>query len=219
MIGILRNAQGKLIALSFLSAGIFILMQVVLPLISFETWLFAQKHNDSLLVSPQSPRSTQVLGVSIQNKDNFPAFVSSLTREIQPNYDQFDLTVPKLKIENMGVVVDTNDLSKNLAHLPGSALPGEKGNVFISGHSALSQFFSMKRAIFAHLADLKKGDEIFVSAAGVQFKYQVLELKVVDPEETSVIVPPDTSGRYLTLMTCVPPGLNTKRLVVVTKMI
>lgn len=219
MIGILKFSQGKFIALGFLSLGIFILMQVGLPLISFQLWLFAQRYNDSLLISPQSPRSTQVLGVSIQNKDNFPVFVSSLKRETKPNYEEFNLTIPKLKIDQQGVLIDSNDLSKKLAHLPGTALPGEKGNVFISGHSALSQFFSMKKATFSNLSDLKKGDEVLISAGGVEFKYRVLELKVVDPKETSVINPPDTSSRYLTLMTCVPPGLNTKRLVVLAKMI
>ena len=209
----------KIISLSFLSLGVILLMQVAMPLLSFQIWEIAQKYSSNLLISPQTPRSSQVLGVSIENKDNFPSFVSSIKRETQINYSEFSLTIPKLKMEQQPVLVDSNDLSKKLAHLPGSALPGEKGNIFISGHSALSQFFSMKKATFAHLTDLKKGDEIFVSAAGTQFKYQVIELKVVDPKDTSVINPPDTSSRYLTLMTCVPPGLNTKRLIVLAKMI
>lgn len=219
MIGSLRLAPAKLVALTFLSIGIVILMQVILPLLSFQVWLFGQKYNDSLLITPKPKRSPQILGVSVQTQDRFPAFVSSIIRETKPNYDEFSLTVPKLKIETFGVLVDSNDLSKKLAHLPGSALPGEKGNVFISGHSALSQFFSMRKAVFAHLLDLKKGDQIFISAAGTQFAYQVLGIKVVDPQDVSVIAPPDTSGRYLSLMTCVPPGLNTKRLVVLAKMI
>ena len=209
----------KLIPLSFLFLGIFILMQVMLPVISFQFWLVGQKYNNSLLISPMQGSGGGVLGISVQNKNNFPAFVSTLTRETKPNYDEFGLSIPALKIDNAGVKVDSNDLSNSLAHLPGSALPGEKGNIFISGHSALSQFFSLKNALFARLTDLKKGDRIIITAAGTKFLYQVVDLKVVDPNDLSVIPAPDELGRYVSLMTCVPPGLNFKRLVVIGEII
>lgn len=211
-------ALSKTIPLMFLSVGVFLLMQVILPVISFQLWWFGQKYNDNLLISPDS-EDVQVLGVSIQTSDNFPGFVSSLKRKGIIPYGQFSLTVPKLKIDKAPVEVDSNDLSKGLVHLPGSALPGERGNVFVSGHSALSRLFSLKSALFANLTDLKKGDEIIIEANGAKFRYQVTQLKVVDPSDTSVINPPDTQGRYISLMTCVPPGLNFKRLIVLGKMI
>ncbi len=208
--------MSKIIPLGFLSIGVFLLLQVILPIISFQVWWFSQSHKNTPLINPSS---SQVLGVSIQSRDNFPAIVSTLKRDSRPNYYQFGLTVPKLKIYNATVLVDSNDLSKYLAHLPGSALPGEKGNVFISGHSALSPFFSFKTALFASLTDLKKGDELTIDASGTKFKYEVLELKVVDPTDLSIISPPDPLGRYISLMTCVPPGLNLKRLVILGKML
>lgn len=209
----------KLISLGFLSIGIFVLIQVILPVVSFQIWLVGQKYNNQALISPNQPMRGQVLGVSVKNKDNFPTFVSNLTRETKPNYSQFNLSVPKLKIEEVTVFVDSNDLSKGLIQLPGSAMPGEKGNIFISGHSALSPLFSFKTAIFARLTDLKKGDEILVEAGETRFEYLVTELKVVDPNDLSVIPPPDKLGRYISLMTCVPPGLNFKRLIVLGKML
>lgn len=211
--------SAKFISLGFLAVGVFVLMQVFLPILSFQLWEIGQNYGNSRLITPHTSNNTQILGVSIEQKDNFSTFISSIKRETKPNYDQFQLSVPKLNISQTIVGVDSNDLSKYLAHLPGSALPGEKGNVFISGHSALSQFFSMKKAVFANLPSLKKGDQIEVLAAGAKFSYFVLELKIVDPKDLSVINPPDSSGRYLTLMTCVPPGLNTKRLTVLAKMI
>lgn len=206
----------KIIPLGFLSIGVFLLMQVVLPIVSFQIWWFAQNHKNIPLVNPQS---SHVLGISIQSKDNFPAIVSTLKRDTHPNYSQFGLTIPKLKIYNTTVLVDSNDLSKSLAHLPGSTLPGEKGNVFVSGHSALSPLFSFQKALFANLTDLKKGDELNIEASGTKFKYEVLDLKVVDPTDLSIINPPEELGRYISLMTCVPPGLNFKRLVVLGKML
>lgn len=207
----------RVVALGFLSIGVFLLLQIILPVITFQFWQMGQKLDSRILISP-SQSGRQVLGISVQNKDNFPRFISNLTRETNPPYSQFQLSVPKLKIEET-VYVDSNDLSKGLVQLPGSALPGEKGNIFISGHSALNRFIPGQNAIFAKLTDLKKGDEILIKAGGVNFKYRVAEIKVVDPSDLSVIPAPDEMGRYISLMTCVPPGLNYKRLVVLGKMI
>ncbi len=209
----------KLISLGFLFIGIFFLMQVMMPLISFQIWNFGQSYNSRSLMSPLGYDNKNILGVSIQNNDNFSAFVSSLSRESKAPYSQFYISIPKIKIDNALVKVDSNDLSNSLAHLPGSALPGEKGNVFVSGHSALSSLFNMKNAVFANLLGLQKGDQIIVDAAGIKFTYQVIEFKVIDPKDLSVILPPDSIGRYISLMTCVPPGLNFKRLVVLGKML
>ena len=208
----------KLLPIGFLSLGIFLLMQVILPIASFQIWELGQKYNNNLLISP-TQKDSRVLGISIQSKDNFSAIVSTLRRETQPTYTQFNLSIPRLNIDKVQVLVDSNDLSNSLAHLPGSALPGEKGNVFISGHSALSNFFSLKKALFGNLTDLKKGDQILVEVEGVKFRYEVSQLKVVDPNDLSVINAPDTQGRYISLMTCVPPGLNFKRLIILGKMI
>lgn len=209
----------KAIPLAFLSMGIFLLMQVIMPIISYKIWLLGQNYSNQLLISPKQTKDAQVLGVSIQNSDNFPAIVSTLRRESKSIYSEFLLSVPALKIEKAQVFVDSNELSKGLVHLPGSALPGEKGNVFVSGHSALSKFLSLNKALFANLTDLKKGDEITVEAGGAKFKYQVTSLKVVNSSDISVINAPEGQGRYISLMTCVPPGLNFKRLVVLGKMI
>src|SRR6266498_3038452 len=182
-------------------------MQVVLPVISFKLWEIGQSFDNSLLISPSFSNS-QVLGVSIQNKDNFSSFVSTLKRETIPNFSQFSLSIPKLNINKAQVGVDINDLDEALAHLPGSALPGERGNVFISGHSALSRFFNLKKAVFENLTALKKGDQIEIEVLGVKYTYEVEQLKVVNPNDLSVINPPEQQGRYFSLMTCVPPGLN-----------
>lgn len=211
-------AASKLISVGFLAIGIFVLMQVILPVVSFQMWELGQKYQSQILVSPKRANE-QVLGISVQNRDNFPALISSWVRETQPNYEVFTLSVPKLKMEKNDVFIDSNDLTKGLVHLPGSALPGEKGNVFISGHSAVSRFFAGQNIPFARLSDLKKGDEIVVEAGGSRFTYKVVETKVVDPNDLSVIPAPDEQGRYISLMTCVPPGLNLKRLVVLGKMI
>ncbi|OGE64752.1 hypothetical protein A3I48_03880 [Candidatus Daviesbacteria bacterium RIFCSPLOWO2_02_FULL_36_7] len=211
-------ATSKFISVGFLAIGVFILMQVILPVMSFQIWQLGQKYQNQILISPIKSNE-QILGISVQNRDSFPAFISSLKRETQPNYDRFNLSIPALKINKTDVFVDTNDLSKGLAQLPGSALPGEKGNLFISGHSALSQFLAVKSVPFSKLSDLKKGDQIIIGTPGTKFIYEVVGFKIVDPSDLSVLQSPEDQGRYISLMTCVPPGLNLKRLVVLGKML
>lgn len=208
----------KLVSLTFLSVGLIILMQIILPLVSFRLWEIGQKYSQQFLISPNPNSNKQFMGVSIKNQNNFPTFFSELERETKPPYGEFSLSVPSIKIEESIVRVDSNDLARGLVHLPGTALPGEKGNTFISGHSAIP-LFGKSHAIFARLTDVKKGDKILVKASGANFFYQVTQIKVVDPQDLSVIAPPDQVGRFITLMTCVPPGLNLKRLIVLGKMI
>lgn len=211
--------MSKLIPLLFLTAGIFTLVQVGLPLLSFRYLELAYAKAELPLTSPQS--SGKVLGISIQNtNDNFPLITSNNYRAVKPVYQSFNLDVPSIGISNEVVEVDSNDLSVGLIQLPGSAMPGEKGNLFISGHSMLPQIFVKgEKAVFAKLTSIKKGDEIITSAMGTKFRYKVVNIKIVKPEDISVISPPDSIGRYITLMTCVPPGLNTKRLIVLGKLI
>lgn len=209
---------GKLVSLTFLSVGLIILMQIALPLISFRLWEIGQKYSQKILISPKPNYDQKLMGISIKNQDNFPTFFSELERETQSPYSEFSLSVPSIKIEGSIVRVDSNDLARGLIHLPGSALPGEKGNIFISGHSAIP-LFGKSHAIFARLTDIKKEDKILVKASGANFVYKVIDIRAVDPNDLSVIAPPDQVGRFISLMTCVPPGLNFKRLVILGKMI
>lgn len=202
-----------------LGLGIFILVQAVMPLLTYKFWELTEYQKNIALLSP-SP-SSRVLGVSIKNIESFPAFISDKGKRSNLPYEEFTVTIPSLQLEKVKTMVETNDFENNLAHFPGSALPGEKGNVFITGHSSLPQLFKPGnfKAIFANLPKIKKGDEVIVEAGGQKFVYKVEGMKVVSPEETWVINSPDQTGRYLTLMTCVPPGLYLKRLVVFATLI
>lgn len=212
----------KVMPLLFLIFGGLLLMATSLPILKYKIWEIQFIEGPELLISPQVSHQ-KVLGVKVSpTTNNFPAFESSLRRDQPLSFGEFIIQVPRLRIEEARVFVDSNDLTQGLAHLSGSALPGERGNVFISGHSALPIVFNGEKnygAIFANLHELKKGDQIKVKVLGSQFTYQVLGIRLVDPHDLSVILPPDSDGRYISLMTCVPPGLNTKRLVVLGKLI
>ena len=189
-----------------------------MPFLAFKVWEYSAYDASQLLVDP-SGKNTDVLGVSVENVNNFPVIVSSKKVDHNP-YDMFKIEIPSIGLKETEVQVNSNEFDLFLGHLPGTALPGEKGNVFVTGHSSLTGLLPKGKQI-AFLVDLpkiKKGDQIKVQALGQRFVYQVVGLKIVDPKDVSVINPPDGNGRYLTIMTCVPPGFNAKRLVVLAKL-
>lgn len=209
----------KGLSLLFLGIGVFILMQVALPFLEFKSWELFAFESETILANPLSGDGTGLIsGVSIDENQEFPAFISNSVSPSNLPYKEFKVTIPKLKLDNVATKVWSNNFEETLAHLPGTALPGEKGNVFVTGHSSLPQPMRTKHAWFANLPNIKKGDNVYLNAAGQQFTYVVEGLKIVDPKDISVLNPPDSRGRYLTLMTCVPPGFNTKRLVVLAKL-
>ncbi|MBI2022403.1 class E sortase [Candidatus Daviesbacteria bacterium] len=205
-----------------LGFGVFVLMQVVMPVLAYKAWKITSFDESQLLADPK-PKvlsgnliGSDVLGISVENINNFPAFVSSNGVKVSP-YDEFRISVSSIGLDEK-VLVNSNNFELNLSHLPGTSLPGETGNVFITGHSSIWPTFSKKqKALLAKLPGVKKGDQVVVEASGQKFNYEVVGIKIVDPKDVSVINPPDEDGRYLTLMTCVPPGFNTKRLIVLAK--
>ena len=161
----------------------------------------------------------------VKDPDGFTYFTTAPANDKNQNSTsrpgQFYLTVPRLKIDKAQVVVDSLTFQKNLALFPKTAIPGDVGNAFITGHSTLPVFNDPKdyRAIFTKLGSLEVGDEVIADVEGKNLKFVVQYAKVVDPNDLSVLTPISKNGRNLTLMTCVPPGINTKRLVVVTSLI
>lgn len=110
------------------------------------------------------------------------------------------------------------NLSDGVVHYGGTALPGQNGNVFITGHS--SNFWWDKgkfNTVFANLDKLEEGDEIAVAYQTIQYRYKVEKKFVVTPSRIEVLNPLDHS--IITLMTCTPVGTTLNRLIVQAKQI
>lgn len=214
----------RAVSVVFILAGLVLLANVAWPLISWQLF-YAPKFQEQKVLGLVSPLPEGLKDVQVKTT---PEGFSYFTRENTstssaklPDYQEFLVTIRKLKIEKAVTRVNSEDFLNSLAHFPGTALPGEIGNVFITGHSILPQFFNPQnyKTIFSTLSNLDISDEIIVETPTKTYRYQVINLRVVDPADVSVIAPPDNYGRYLTLMTCVPPGLNTKRLIVLTRLV
>lgn len=89
--------------------------------------------------------------------------------------------------------VDKLTLARAVGHIPGTALPGETGNMAIAGH---------RDTFFRALKDLMPDDQIDFTTHSRKFHYTVDSLTVVEPSDVSVLKP--TGGRTLTIVTCFP---------------
>jgi len=104
------------------------------------------------------------------------------------------IEIPRLLLSVVVVEgVDKTTLRRAVGHIPGTALPGEAGNVGLAGH---------RDTFFRPLKDLKIKDEIQFSTLKGNFKYEVQSLRVVDPSNVGVLA--SSSENVLTMVTCYP---------------
>jgi sortase A len=97
-------------------------------------------------------------------------------------------------------------LKKGVGQHIGSANPGQKGNMVLTGHN------DVFGEVFRYLDRLKPGDEIVVYSARRAYTYIVTDWFLVTPDQVEVLAPtPDAS---LTLISCYPYLINTYRIIV-----
>jgi len=142
------------------------------------------------------------------------AETSVLDKNFGLEIDKLSISVPIIKdVDGSDKDKYNKALKKGLAHYKGTALPGEKGNIFIFGHSSSDEAGSYGK-VFAKLNDLARGDLIRVYYQFKQYDYEVYEKKIV--EATDLYVLDRGDKEKLTLMTCWPVGTKDKRLVVIS---
>lgn len=107
--------------------------------------------------------------------------------------------IGRLEISRLGVsaiVLEGTSgtiLRRAAGHIPGTALPGQLGNVGISGH---------RDTFFRPLRNIRQNDIITLTTLLGEFHYRVVSSEVVDPHNIAVLNP---SGKeILTLVTCYP---------------
>ncbi len=112
-------------------------------------------------------------------------------------------------------------LKDGVAHFKGTPLPGDGGNSFIYGHSAITSFFQsnpdLPETIFTRLEDVDIGDSVEIVRDGETLSYTVRRKHIAQARDFSVLSP---SGQResVTLMTCWPIGIGSKRLILVAQL-
>jgi sortase A len=105
----------------------------------------------------------------------------------------------RLEIERIGIAVivveGTNGrtLRRAVGHVPGTALPGEQGNVAITGH---------RDTFFRPLRNIRKDDEVTLTTLNGAYRYRVDSMMMVEAKDTEVLN--ESREAILTLVTCYP---------------
>ena len=112
------------------------------------------------------------------------------------------LGVSKSLFEGVSLTV----LDHGPGHWPGTAMPGQLGNVVIGGHR------TSRDRPFRHIDQLMPGDEVILTTAEGRFVYQVTSTEVVTPDAMWII--DQTAAYTATLFACHPVGSTKERIVV-----
>jgi sortase A len=106
------------------------------------------------------------------------------------------LAIPRLHMRAMVREGDSDHtLSIALGHIPGTAFPGQIGNVGIAGH---------RDSLFRRLKDVAADDEITFETPHASYVYRVESTQIVKPDRIEVLKA--GAAPELTLVTCFPFG-------------
>jgi sortase A len=167
----------------------------------------AQKQSDSQLGEFQDPFFTQSTqkGSSEKASDRYEKLLDTGDGVMGA------IEIPKISVSlpiRHGTSAQT--LNESAGHLYGSSLPvgGESTNSVIAAHRGLSD-----RMMFRRADELVVGDYLYVEVLGEKLTYRVSGIHVNQPQEKSHLG--IQKGKdLLTLYTCTPYGINSKRLVI-----
>lgn len=107
--------------------------------------------------------------------------------------------IGRIEIPRLGVSAivragsDARTLRLAVGHIPGTALPGETGNIGLAAH---------RDTFFRRLGDIRADDSVRLITPEGTFLYRVEGTQVVEPQDTWVLN--DTDTPVLTLVTCFP---------------
>jgi sortase A len=107
--------------------------------------------------------------------------------------------IGRIEIPRLGVSAiiragsDSRTLRLAVGYIPGTALPGQRGNTGLAAH---------RDTFFRRLRDIRADDEIRIVTADATFDYEVERTRIVQPTDVWVLNP--TPQAALTLVTCYP---------------
>lgn len=201
--------------------GLFFLffVTIIYVVINFaavsETLTFWYKSN---FVSPtNSPEQVNIVTPSV------PTLESERWKApvVASNY----IAIPVVDV-NAPVTFGVNNTAKEVAanlengpiQINGTSLPGQTGNIYITGHS--SNYIWAKgnyNSVFAVLDKLVIGDLVYINYKDITYEYKIFDREIVAPNDTSMLK--STNDSRLTLVTCWPVGTSLKRLVLLANQV
>ncbi len=125
----------------------------------------------------------------------------------EPIVELGTISIPKIDVEmTMFEGIRLSTLERGPGHWPGSAMPGQVGNVVVGGHRVSSH------AVFRHVDQLESGDEIVFEDETGRHVYLVRDVQIIDPYDVWIVDPTETPTA--TLFACHPPGSTAQRIAI-----
>lgn len=104
------------------------------------------------------------------------------------------IEIPRLQVRAIVEEgVGSTTLRRAVGHVPGTAMPGETGNVGLAGH---------RDSFFRELRNVRRRDQITIQTPDRDYAYEVESTRIVEPKDVEVLAP--TKDATLTLVTCYP---------------
>ena len=129
----------------------------------------------------------------------------------EPLQDLGHIDIPKLNVSaEMYEGIALSTLDNGPGHWPGTAMPGQVGNVVIAGHR------TSHSKPFRYIDKLTEGDIVTFTVGGQAYNYVVTGHEIVDP--TAIQIVDQTADPTATLFACHPPGSVPERYVVHLKL-
>ncbi len=180
-------------------------------------------------VVPGEPAEPGELGLPGESAEPVPGAPDPAAPVVAPVARQLGSGFAIMRIPRLGrwndkppVVVEgvsVENLKRGPGHIPGTALPGEIGNVVISGHR------TTYGGPFNRFDELRPGDAVVLETRDMWFTYQVTGSKIVAPTAVEVTLPVPGNAtaiptkRLLTMTTCNPKYSAKQRLIVSAEMV
>ena len=131
-----------------------------------------------------------------------PADAYAPTPEVQHG----TLEIPRIGLSQpLFEGVTLTAINRGPSHWPGTAMPGEVGNVVVAGHRT-----TYTKPFWA-LDELVPGDELIFTVGGQRVVYQLERLEVVSPDAVHIV--DQSHERRATLFACHPRGSARQRIV------
>jgi sortase A len=154
-----------------------------------DTWMFQNRESrllEHMLHDRHAAGGTALqVGFPTSPRDPLPALSHGLIGRID---------IPRLGLSAMVIEgTSAHNLRRAVGHITGTALPGQPGNVGISGH---------RDTFFRPLRNIHRDDIITLTTLFGEFRYRVVSTRIVSPSNVTVLEPGGNDS--LTLVTCYP---------------
>ena len=156
----------------------------------------------STTTAPTAP-PTSTVPATLPNPDSPP----SDPRAPEPLVQIGTIEIPSIGVtKSMYEGITLTTLDHGPGHWPGTAMPGQFGNVVIAGHRVSHD------KPFRNLDKLVEGDDVFLTTDDGRFDYKVTGTEIVTPD--ALWIADQTPDYTATLFACNPPGSTKQRIVV-----